>query len=76
MEDSNIDFLCSECETRLKRQIMDSNIFYYCRKCGRMSSETYLLGEVSILRSQRPPVHAVTSTTELEISENSGNAIS
>jgi hypothetical protein len=72
MENFNINFFCIECKTQLKRQIMDSNVFYYCRKCGRTSSEACLSGEVSMLRAQMPLISAVPST---EISEDFRNAI-
>ncbi|AKB82208.1 hypothetical protein MSBR3_1630 [Methanosarcina barkeri 3] len=31
-------FECTRCCTLLKKQILGSNEFYYCRKCGSISS--------------------------------------
>ncbi|MGB9928379.1 MAG: hypothetical protein ACPK85_08245 [Methanosarcina sp.] len=50
MDNTGNFMLCNLCQTRLKRQILGSNIFYYCRTCGTMSSEACLSGEVSVLR--------------------------
>jgi uncharacterized Zn finger protein len=29
---------CEKCHNELKRQLIGSNVFYYCRECGRISS--------------------------------------
>ncbi|MEZ5333935.1 MAG: hypothetical protein R2741_01165 [Methanolobus sp.] len=29
---------CEHCETDLKRQLIGSNVFYYCKGCGRITS--------------------------------------
>lgn len=29
---------CTRCGTLLKKQVLGSNEFYYCRKCGSISS--------------------------------------
>ncbi|WP_340818589.1 hypothetical protein [Methanolobus sp. WCC4] len=29
---------CEFCETELKRQLIGSNVFYYCKDCGRITS--------------------------------------
>ncbi|HIH74016.1 MAG TPA: hypothetical protein HA306_01595 [Methanosarcina sp.] len=34
----NLSSKCIRCGTPLKKQIMGSNSFYYCRKCGCTSS--------------------------------------
>ncbi|WP_410510033.1 hypothetical protein RSJ42_07910 [Methanosarcina hadiensis] len=36
----NLPSKCVRCGTSLKRQIIGSNNFYYCRKCGCTSSTT------------------------------------
>ena len=37
--------LCRKCRTRLKKVMMGSNTFLYCRKCGRMTSLPWRLLE-------------------------------
>ncbi len=32
------DLCCEYCHTELKRQLIGSNVFYYCRDCGRITS--------------------------------------
>ncbi|MBP1909021.1 hypothetical protein [Methanolobus bombayensis] len=33
------DNLCCEfCRAELKRQLIGSNVFYYCKECGRITS--------------------------------------
>ncbi|MCC4769202.1 hypothetical protein FXV91_02965 [Methanosarcina sp. DH2] len=76
MENSSIHKFCSVCETRLKRQVMGSNVFYYCRSCGRVSSEACLSGGVDVLHVQKSlSAHRVSSTTDLKLSEDTRNAI-
>ncbi|WP_319507987.1 hypothetical protein [uncultured Methanolobus sp.] len=29
---------CKHCSTELKRQLIGSNVFYYCKDCGRITS--------------------------------------
>ncbi|SFM22662.1 hypothetical protein SAMN04488696_0448 [Methanolobus profundi] len=29
---------CEYCRTDLKRQLIGSNVFYYCKSCGRITS--------------------------------------
>lgn len=29
---------CEHCKTDLKRQLIGSNVFYYCEGCGRITS--------------------------------------
>ena len=53
MGDASVSMFCSACQTKLKRQVLGSNIFYYCRNCGCVSSEAYLSGEVSMLHVQK-----------------------
>jgi hypothetical protein len=71
MEDLGIHKSCSVCETRLKRQVLGSNVFYYCPNCGRVSSEAYVSGGVDAFRTQKPlSVHErISSTTDLKLSE-------
>ncbi|HOA69839.1 MAG: hypothetical protein ACHQXK_00375 [Methanosarcina thermophila] len=32
---------CVRCGTPLKKQVIGSNVFYYCRKCGCTSSAAF-----------------------------------
>lgn len=76
MENFNVPMFCSECKAQLKRQIINSNVFYYCRSCGRMSSEACFSGGSGMIRAQEPlSVQRASSVTELEVSENARNAI-
>jgi hypothetical protein len=76
MEKFSIHKFCSACETRLKRQVMGSNIFYYCRSCGRVSSEACLSGGVNMFRVQKPlSAHRASSVTDLNLSEDARNSI-
>ncbi|WP_082089230.1 hypothetical protein [Methanosarcina horonobensis] len=71
MKNFDIHKFCSACDTRLKRQVMGSNVFYYCRSCGRVSSEACLSGGVNMLRVQRPlSAHRVSSTADFNLSKN------
>ncbi|MDW7731301.1 MAG: hypothetical protein SCH66_02600 [Methanolobus sp.] len=36
--DKKIVISCEHCNTELKRQLLGSNVFYYCRCCGRITS--------------------------------------
>jgi hypothetical protein len=54
MGNASVPMFCSECQTKLKRQVLGSNIFYYCRNCGCVSSEAYLSEEVKVLHVQKP----------------------
>ncbi|RPJ72803.1 MAG: hypothetical protein EHM20_13280 [Alphaproteobacteria bacterium] len=54
MGNASISMFCSVCQTKLKRQVLGSNVFYYCRNCGCVSSEAYLSGGVNGLHSQKP----------------------
>jgi len=54
MGNANVSGFCSICQTKLKRQVLGSNVFYYCRNCGCVSSEAYLSGGVNVLHSQKP----------------------
>lgn len=66
---------CSECESKLKRQVIGSNVFYYCRNCGRVSSEA-CFGGVNMLQVQKPlPSHRVSSAASLKLSEDARKAI-
>jgi hypothetical protein len=76
MENSSIQKFCSACEARLKRQVMGSNVFYYCRSCGRVSSEACLSGGVDVLHVQKPlSAHRVSSVTDLKLSEDARKAM-
>lgn len=76
MENFGIHKFCSECETRLKRQVIGSNVFYYCRSCGRVSSEACFSGGIDLLQVQKSlPVHRVSSTAGFKLPEDAGKAI-
>ncbi|KKH46241.1 hypothetical protein EO95_01505 [Methanosarcina sp. 1.H.T.1A.1] len=76
MENFSVPMVCSECKVQLKRQVIDSNVFYYCRSCGRMSSEVCFSGESGMTHAQKPlAAQRVSSVTELEVSENARNAM-
>jgi len=47
VESDSLYMFCTACKTILKRQILGSNVFYYCRNCGCVSSEAYLSKEVN-----------------------------
>lgn len=53
MGNANTSMFCSVCQTKLKRQVIGSNVFYYCRNCGCVSSEAYLSGDVNVLHVQK-----------------------
>ena len=75
MENSVIHKNCSVCETRLKRQVIGSNVFYYCRSCGRVSSEACFSGGIDLLQVQKSlSVHMVSSTTDSKFSEDARKA--
>lgn len=62
MKNESISMFCSVCQTTLKRQVMGSNVFYYCRNCGSMISEAYLSGGVNIFHIQKPTSIDMTSS--------------
>lgn len=66
---------CIECKSRLKRQVIGSNVFYYCRNCGRMSSEICLSWGSGVHPAQKSFAQKASYVTELEVSENAQNAI-
>lgn len=67
MENISIPKFCSECGTLLKRQVMGSNVFYYCRSCGRLSSEACFSGGSEVLQVQKTlSSHRVSSTAGLK----------
>lgn len=45
---------CEHCGIELKRQFMGSNLFYYCKRCGRITSET----DISALKADCDTVGA------------------
>ena len=52
MENSGSYIFCTLCQTRLKRQVLGSNIFYYCRNCGCLISEAHLADEIKAFRAR------------------------
>lgn len=62
MKNESISMFCSVCQTMLKRQVLGSNVFYYCRKCGSMISEAYLSGGVNVFHTQKPTYVGMTSS--------------
>ena len=76
MENFSVPMFCSECKVQLKRQVINSNVFYYCRNCGRMSSEVCFSGECGMNHAQNPlSAQRASSITELEVSEHAPNAM-
>lgn len=69
MDEFNASVYCSACETRLKRQVMGSNIFYYCRKCGRMISASCLFETPGILK-EKTAVCEARALVNLECTES------
>jgi len=53
MENASFSMFCNECKTILKRQVIGSNIFYYCRNCGSMVSEICVSDKTNILHVQK-----------------------
>jgi hypothetical protein len=53
MEEASLSACCSVCKTVLKRQVLGSNIFYYCQNCGSVISEICVLDEMNILHIQK-----------------------
>lgn len=54
MESPVSDIFCNMCNTRLKRQVLGSNIFYYCLNCGCLSSEAHLTKNTGEFYAQAP----------------------
>lgn len=54
MESPVSNIFCNMCNTRLKRQVLGSNIFYYCRNCGCLSSEAHLTKYTGEFHAQAP----------------------
>lgn len=54
MEKASFSVFCNVCKTTLKRQVLGSNIIYYCRDCGSVISETCVSEETNILHAQKP----------------------
>ncbi|WP_440947179.1 hypothetical protein ACSAZL_02520 [Methanosarcina sp. T3] len=75
MVNFDVPTFCIECNSRLKRQVIGSNVFYYCRSCGRTSSEVCLSGGSGMHHSQKSFAQRASSVTELEVSENAQNAM-
>jgi hypothetical protein len=69
MDEFNASVCCSTCETRLKRQVVGSNVLYYCRKCGRMSSAACLFETSSVLKEQAR-VSEIIALTNMECTES------
>lgn len=61
MKNANVSMFCSVCQTMLKRQILGSNVFYYCRKCGSAISEVYLSEGANVFHTQKPTSLDMTS---------------
>jgi DNA-directed RNA polymerase subunit M/transcription elongation factor TFIIS len=75
MENSNSNssayVSCTVCQTRMKRQVIGSNNFYYCRNCGYLSSEANISKETNELYAQKPSsVHKTSSVMEHKLSED------
>ncbi|WP_048124693.1 hypothetical protein [Methanosarcina lacustris] len=76
MENFSVPLFCSECKSQLKRQVLNSNVLYYCRNCGRMSSEVCFSGGSGMIHIPEPlSAQRKSSITDLEVSENAPNAM-
>lgn len=80
MESSSLDsspyVSCTVCRTRMKRQVLGSNIFYYCRNCGRLNSEANISKEIDELYVQKPlSAHKISSVIEHKLSEGSQRTV-
>ena len=53
MGNANTSMFCIVYQTKLKRQVIGSNVFYYCRNCGCVSSEAYLSWDINVLHVQK-----------------------
>lgn len=71
MEDSSSYPICTVCQKLLKRQILGSNILYYCRNCGYLISEAHLSNETETCLPMDPlTVHVPSSAIALNISDD------
>jgi hypothetical protein len=71
MENSGSYIFCTVCQTRLKRQVLGSNIFYYCRNCGYLSSEANFSEKIIEFHAQEPlSTQKTPSVTDLKISKD------
>ena len=76
MENSSSYIFCSLCKTRMKRQVLGSNIFYYCRHCGCLSSETSLFEETKAINVQKSvSINKTSSVIEHKLSEASQRTV-
>lgn len=76
MQNAIFSIFCSICQTRLKRQVLGSNIFYYCRNCGCVISEACLSTEINALCAQEPlSVQKTSSVTNLKLSKEEQKAV-
>jgi transcription initiation factor TFIIIB Brf1 subunit/transcription initiation factor TFIIB len=74
MGNTSVSMLCSLCQTSLKRQVLGSNVFYYCRKCGCVSSEAYFSEEINLFSVKKSiSGHRLSSVTDLKLSEDVQN---
>jgi len=72
MKKASNSMLCSTCKSELKRQILGTNVFYYCRKCGCLSSELFIVEGTNVFHSQATmPFYKTGSVTDLKLFENS-----
>ena len=74
MGNTSISMLCSLCQTSLKRQVLGSNVFYYCRKCGCISSEVYFPEATDLFDVKKSTSwHRLSPVVELKLSEDAQN---
>jgi len=71
MENSSSYTICMVCQKLLKRQVLGSNILYYCRNCGYLISEAHLSNETETCSPIDPlTVHVPSSAVAFKLSED------
>lgn len=76
MEEASFSVFCNVCKTTLRRQVLGSNIFYYCRNCGSVSSEICVTKEINAFLVQEPlSIQKAPSSAGLKFSEDAQNAM-
>jgi hypothetical protein len=71
MKKAGYSMLCDVCKTELKRLVLGTNVIYYCRKCGCLSSELSVSEEAKLFNSQTPmSFQKNSSVTGLKFSRN------
>lgn len=76
MENSGTYIFCSVCQTRLNRQVLGSNIFYYCRNCGCLSSEANFSKKTNEFHAQESlSTQRTPAAIDIKLSKDARNTI-